>query len=264
MKSHTRRSSLFSRCVLSALIAAACGLAYASPTEVAPLAISTSAMAILPDADQESKLIDYNFEVGNFRDLKVQDNVNVVYLHTNDTIGHAYYSATQDFENAFIFTNNNGCLKIQVNTEDLGKPGLPILYVSSNNLEKVENYSDYNLRIESNIAADTFSASLIGNGTIVIADLDATNLNAKITAGMGAIIVSGVCTNADFKLTGAGSIEADKLKTQNVNCNILGGGSISTYPLKTLTVKGIGSTRILYRGTPHIKHRGGGKLIPLD
>ncbi|MDE6811975.1 MAG: DUF2807 domain-containing protein, partial [Muribaculaceae bacterium] len=129
---------------------------------------------------------------------------------------------------------------------------------------KVENYSDYNLRIEANIAAETFSASLIGKGSIIIADIDATNVNAKITTGMGTIIITGNCTTADFKLTGAGTIQADRLKAQNVNCSILGGGSITAYPLKTLNIRGIGSTRILYRGDPVIKRRGGGKLIPID
>lgn len=218
----------------------------------------------IPEDINTSEIIEFKMTVGNFKDLKVQDNVNIVYTHSNDTTGSVHYSGTEDFDNAFIFTNTDGCLKIQVNTEDIGKPGLPILYVSSNNLEKVENYSDFNLRVESNIAADTFSASLIGNGSIVIADLDATNVNAKITAGMGTILISGECTNADFKLAGAGSIQASMLKAKNVSCSTLGGGSISTYALDNLKVRGLGSTRILYRGNPVIKHRGGGKLIHVE
>lgn len=207
-------------------------------------------------------LQEYSFKVGNFNELSIQNNVNVVYTHCKDTIGHVTYKSIPDFEDAFIFTNNKGSLKIQVQTDDLGKTDLPTIYVSSNNLDKIENYSDYNVRIESNIKSDTFTASLIGNGSIVIGDLDATNVCARITAGMGTIIISGECTNADFRLTGTGTIQANMLKATNVNCRILGGGSISTYPLRTLSVKGIGSTRIHYRGNPVIKHRGGGKLIP--
>ncbi len=211
-----------------------------------------------------ASLPEYNFEVGNFHEISIQNNVNVVYTHCSDTIGRVSYKSLPDFEDAFIFTNNKGCLKIQVQTDDLGKPDLPTIFISSNNLEKVENYSDFNVRIESNIKADRFIASLIGNGSIVVSDVDATNVNAKITAGMGTIIISGECTNADFRLTGTGTIQADMLKASNVNCRILGGGSISTYPLRTLSVRGIGSTRIRYRGQPTIKHRGGGKLIPID
>lgn len=212
--------------------------------------------------EDDSNLRDYHFEVGNFVNLSIQNNVNVVYTHCNDTIGHVRYKSEPDFEDAFIFSNNKGSLKIQVQTDDVGKPGLPTIYVSSNHLEKIDNYSDYNVRVESNVKADIFSCSLIGNGSITVSDIDATNVNAKITAGMGTIILSGECTNADFKLTGTGTIQANMLKASNVSCKILGGGAISTYPLRTLEVKGIGSTKIYYRGNPVIKRRGGGKLIP--
>ena len=63
-------------------------------------------------------------------------------------------------------------------------------------------------------------------------------------------------------MAGTGTIQADMLKATDVTCQYVGGGSISTYPLNNLTAKGIGSTRIHYRGNPKIKHRGGGKLIP--
>lgn len=251
--------------LLTLLTFALCGApAHASGVTAPAEAPSAGDAKAIPESDKNTEMIEFTAEVGNFKDLKIENNVNVVYTHSNDTIGKVRYTGTSDFDNAFIFSNSNGCLRIQVNTEDLGKPGLPILYVSSNNLEKVENYSDYNLRVESNIAADTFSASLIGNGSITISDVDATNVQAKITAGMGTINISGECVNADFKLTGAGTIQANMLKAQNVNCSILGGGSIATYPIRTLNVKGIGSTRILYRGHPVIKRRGGGKLIPCD
>lgn len=217
---------------------------------------------IHPADERETAFQEYRFEVGNFYDLNIQNNVNVVYTHCNDTIGHVSYKSTPEFEDAFIFTNNKGALKVQVQTDVLGKPGLPTLYVSSNNLEKVENYSDYNVRVESNIKADTFSVSLIGNGSIVVGDVDAHNVTAKITAGMGTIILSGDCTNSEFKLTGTGTIQADMLKSRNVTCRFLGGGTISTYPLVNLNVRGVGTTRIFYRGQPKIKKIGGGKLIP--
>ncbi|MDE6271793.1 MAG: DUF2807 domain-containing protein [Muribaculaceae bacterium] len=224
----------------------------------------TSSAAEDHHKEDDSSLKEYHFEVGNFSNLSIQNNVNVVYTHCKDTIGHVRYKSEPDFEDAFIFTNNKGSLKIQVQTDDVGKPGLPTIYVSSTNLEKIDNYSDFNVRVEDNVKADTFSCSLIGNGSITVSDINATNVNAKITAGMGTIILSGECTNADFKLTGTGTIQANMLKASNINCKILGGGSISTYPLRTLEVKGIGSTKIYYRGNPTIKRRGGGKLIQVN
>lgn len=215
-------------------------------------------------SEQPVEIIDFFFEVKNFSDLRVQDNVNVVYTLSSDSIASVRYSATRDFDDAFIFTSSGETLKIQVNTEDLGKPGLPTLFVASNRLDKIENYSDFNLKIDSKIHADSFTASLIGNGSISIADIQAKNLNAKITTGNGTIAITGNCENAEFKVTGTGNIKAANLKAQNVVCRILGGGSISTYPIKTLNTRGVGSTKIFYRGNPVIKRRGGGKLIHID
>lgn len=213
----------------------------------------------------EQAMTTYSHNVGDFVNLSVQNNVNVIYTNTKDTIGQVSYSSTPEFKDAFIFENNGkGTLKIQVQTDLVGNPNLPTLYVSSGKLEKVENYSDFNVNIESNIKTEVFTASLVGNGSINFNDIDAANVNVKVTAGMGTIIVAGSCTNANFQLYGAGTIDADRLKARNVNCKILGGGSISCYPSSMLNVKGIGSTKIYYRGNPEIKRRGGGKLIQID
>ncbi|MDE6329092.1 MAG: DUF2807 domain-containing protein [Muribaculaceae bacterium] len=206
----------------------------------------------------------YTFEVRQFSTLCVQDNVNVVYTCSNDSTARIYYESEPDFADAFIFTDNGETLKIQVTTEDVGKPGMPTLHVSSRRLERVENYSDFSLRVEEIPPCQEFSASLVGNGTILINDINAHNVSAKITAGMGTIILTGKCSSAHFKLTGAGTIQADRLKADYVTCKTLGGGSITTYPLKSLNIRGLGSTKIYYRGDPKIKRSGSPRPIPIE
>ena len=53
------------------------------------------------------------------------------------------------------------------------------------------------------------------------------------------------------------------MRAEIVNCKIIGSGSIGCWCLSKLDVRGIGSTKIYYKGTPEIKKVGGGKLFPL-
>ncbi|MDE5957351.1 MAG: DUF2807 domain-containing protein [Muribaculaceae bacterium] len=218
----------------------------------------------IPSTAKAQEMEDYNFTVEQFSILKIQDNVNVVYHCSQDSVAHVSYHSDPDFENAFIFTNSGETLKIQVTTEDVGKPGLPTIHVYSHFLSKVENYSDFNVQVIDPAPAPQFSASLIGNGSISVSGINSTKVTARITAGMGTIILSGKCTDAEYRMMGTGNIDADTLQADNVVCKILGGGSISCAPIQYLKVHGIGSTRVFYTGSPTIKHSGGGKLIKAD
>lgn len=207
---------------------------------------------------------DYSFSVRQFTTLRVQDNVNVIYSTSPDSISVIKYSAPEEFEDAFIFTQEGDVLKIQVTTEDVGKTDLPTIHVSSNKLNKIENYSDFNVTVEETGRVEKFVASLIGNGIITINLVKAKTVEAKSTAGRGTIILQGECDKAFFRITGSGSINAENLYTDNLECKIFGGGSIFCPILKNLYVKGVGSTKIFYRGEPAIKHSGGGRLFQMD
>lgn len=209
-------------------------------------------------------LKEYSFNVGDFKVLKIQDNVNVVYHCSDNGTSMVKYKSTPEFDDAFILTNTGRTLKIQVNTEDVDKPGLPTLHIYSGRLSKVENYSDFNLSISDPCDSDQFTASLIGNGTITITGLNVQTLTASITAGNGTINITGSAEKATFRMTGTGRIDAEKLKASDVSCKIFGGGTIICGPERSLKSIGIGSTKIHYHGSPKISHSGGGKLIPLD
>lgn len=207
---------------------------------------------------------EYTFPVGSFKTLKIQDNVNVIYHCKPDGHGYVKYTGTPDFDDAFILTASGDVLKIQVNTEDVDKPDLPTLHIYSDRLAKVDNYSDRDVIIKDACEQQQFTASLIGNGSITIDGLNTEKLNARVTAGNGKITITGRAVKANFRMTGAGAIDAEGLKVQDVNCKILGGGTIICGPEHQLKTIGIGSTKIQYHGNPDIIHKGGGKLISLD
>ncbi len=216
--------------------------------------------AMVPCAAQEKT---YRLDVGRFDKVKITDNVNVVYRSVPDSTGMAVFTGEEEFANAFIFSNSKGKLRIQVNTEDVNNPDLPTLYIYSDYITEIENSSEFTAIVENTISVPTFSAKQIGNGKIVSTDLKAGTVEAHLATGRGTIVLTGNADKAKFKMVGTGMIQADGLEAFDVNCSILGTGEIICYAVKKLDVRGIGTTKILYKGNPEIKKVGGGKVFPI-
>lgn len=207
---------------------------------------------------------DYKVEVGQFDKIKVSDNVNVVYRCLPDSTGFVQYRGAKEFADAFIITPKpDGTLRIQVSTEDVGHPDLPTLYIYSDFLTEVENSSSFSLLVESPAPCAEFKAIQIGNGSVAVENLKTNKLTATLNTGNGTVNVSGNALSAIYKMVGAGIISADRLEAEDVQCKILGSGSIGCWAVSNLMVRGIGSTKIYYKGDPKIKKSGGGKLYPL-
>lgn len=205
----------------------------------------------------------YKLNVGQFDRLSVYDNVNVVYRCMPDSAGYVVFDGEDEFADAFIFTNNNGNLKIQVNTEDVGKDNLPVIYAYSDFITGVENSSQFSVRVDQMCPVPKFTAKLIGNGEIIAENLKCTEVTANLMTGNGRIIISGETKNAKLKMVGVGLIQADLLEAKNVKCKIMGSGTIGCYAIDNLDIRGIGTTKIYYKGNPEIKKVGGGKVYPL-
>lgn len=216
--------------------------------------------AVIPIAAQEKT---YRLDVGRFDKLKITDNVNVVYRSVPDSTGMAVFTGEEEFANAFIFSNSKGKLRIQVNTEDVNNPKLPTLFVYSDYLTEVENSSEFTATIHNTISVPSFSAKQIGNGKIVAEDIKTGDADAHLATGKGTIILTGKADKATYKMVGTGMIQADDLEAFDVKCTILGTGDITCWATKKLDVRGIGTTKILYRGKPDIKKVGGGNIAPL-
>lgn len=205
----------------------------------------------------------YKVEVGQFNKLRVTDNVNVVYRCLPDSSGFVQYRGRKEFADAFILTPKDGQLRVQVSTEDVGNPDLPVLYVYSDFLNYVENSSDFTLIVENPAPCAEFKAMQIGNGTTTVENIKATKVEGVLATGKGTVNLSGECHEGAFKMVGAGLISADRLKADKVFCKILGSGSMGVWATEMLNVKGIGSTKIYYKGEPIVKKVGGGKLFEL-
>lgn len=207
---------------------------------------------------------EYTLPLGQFSKLSVDDNVNVVYVGADGSPSRITYEGDQKFAKAFIITPKGDKLRIQVETEFVNDPELPTLYVYSDFLRQATNSSDMTLTIKKMAPCPEFGVTLIGNGSIVVEDVQATKVSAGIKSGNGSIVLSGHCQSANFLMLGSGTIQADRLEAVEAECKIMGSGTIGCWAVNKLKTRGIGSTKIYYKGTPEVSKKGGGTLIPLE
>ena len=206
----------------------------------------------------------FTFTIGQFEKIRVTTNINVIYHCQSDTTGMAWYEAEAGMNDIFnLDIKKDGTLKVQLTDAYWGKQDLPTLHLYSDFLSSVENSSDLTIVIDNLIPCAAFSANQIGNGSIIVEGLKCNNVSAAVTTGNGSVNLSGKCVNASFRMVGAGLISADRLQAENVKCSILGTGSIGCWAVDNLSVKGLGTTKIYYKGNPNIKKSGGGKIFEL-
>lgn len=206
----------------------------------------------------------FTLPVGQFSRLSVDDNVNVIYMGADGSPSRVVYDGDQKYAKAFIITHKGDKLRIQVETMYVDDPELPTLYVYSDFLENASLSAESTLTLKSVAPGSELDLSVMGNGSIIADKVRATKIGAAIKSGNGTISLSGNCQHADFTMIGNGTIQADRLEATTVSCKMLGNGSIGCWPVNTLKVRGIGKTKIYYKGTPEIDKKGGGKLIPLE
>jgi hypothetical protein len=202
------------------------------------------------------------YKVGPFYKLSVRGDVDIVYRVNPDSTGMARYDDADFTEEPFNLSINKGKLNVRRPTDATGNR--PVLYLWSDFLMEATNEGVGEMSINLGAAAPEFSATLIGNGKIMVDNLDVTIANAAVKTGNGSIVLSGRTPEAYFAMIGAGVIQADNLEADLVDCKVIGTGTIGCNPVESLTVHGIGTTKIYYKGNPTVKKSGGAKLFMME
>lgn len=212
-----------------------------------------------------SGLVKYELKVNEFHELKVVDAIRVVYSSSTDSAGMAVFTCPSEQASALMFNNKGGKLSMQISTESVGSKDLPVVYVYSSYLNKIENSGDSLVKALRIAECPKFTATLIGNGRLSVPDIKATEVEAAIKTGNGTLVIGGKCQKANIKFVGTGVIQADELEAVDVSVKAHGTGSIGVWPQKELSVSGVGSTKVYYKGNPEIKNRTVGvKTLPLE
>lgn len=205
---------------------------------------------------------EFIYNVGPFDQLQQRGDINVVYRCNPDSTGIAVYASEDDYSAALHVSNNNGKLIIR-ELPDHGLGKVPTVYVYSDFLQQVRSEGNATIEVWLSASTPVFGVSLTGNGRVICDSITAPKVSASINTGNGTVVLRGRCTDAKFSLTGSGLIQADGLEAKTVKCNVLGTGSIGCAPEESLDVRGIGTTKIYYRGNPQIKKVGGARLAQM-
>jgi hypothetical protein len=223
------------------------------------LALLTAAFAA------NAELHDYSLNVQDFSELNVTDAINVEYRCSADSAGWAFFTCEPELTNKLIFSNNKDRLRIQLSNDGEKISKLPTIVVYSSTLTKLENAGDSTVTTKQTASVPTLKIKVIGNGTIIAQNLNATSIDAGINTGCGHLVLSGVAKRVSLKNVGTGPIEAGGLHAEEGKCTVLGTGPIDCTVSDKLTVAGAGTGKVYYKGTPEVTNRSLGiKAVRVD
>ncbi|MCM1029411.1 MAG: DUF2807 domain-containing protein [Pseudoflavonifractor sp.] len=207
----------------------------------------------------------YDLKVNDFTELKIVDDINVIYRCSADSAGHVTFTALPDQASAFIFQPDGNKIELQLAPEAVSSaPSLPIVTIYSTFLTRAENNGSGRLVIESVAPAPKLQLVLVGNGRIMARNLSHPTIDASIRTGNGEIVLGGKSELVKLSSLGSGTIQADELIAREAKCRITGTGSIGVNASDALTISGLGSGTVYYLGKPTIKNRTVGvKTAPL-
>lgn len=194
----------------------------------------------------------YELSFGEFHEIKVVDGINVDYECNPAKAGKVEFEAAHDVASAVIFEPGKGKLAIKLALRDGSYSNLPTIRVYSSYLTKISNEGDSLVRVKSVAPEAKLQIKLIGNGRMAVHGVNTNQTDASIISGHGTITVTGKSDKAKLKVTGAGHIVADEFEVNEASCSITGTGSINCFAVKKLNVSGLGSGKLVYRGTPVI------------
>ncbi len=192
----------------------------------------------------------YRFQIGDFTEVTVVDNLKVEYRCVPDSAGVAVFYANPAYVSDLSFDLKKSKLKIENDGEQPDSIFSNIIIYSSA-LTSATNWGDSTLTVVSPPPTAKFKAKVIGNGSVVVKNVQATNVSATVQAGNGRIFLSGKAHTASLRLMSVGKIEAGSLVASIVRCRMYGTGSIDCTPDEELSVAGLTSGTVYYKGNPN-------------
>ncbi|MDE6278166.1 MAG: DUF2807 domain-containing protein [Muribaculaceae bacterium] len=207
----------------------------------------------------------YKVDVADFSKLSVDNGVNVIYTCSPDSAGLVVFDCEPDMASKILLINNKSTLRIQIDIDDTIPTGIPTVQVYSAALSYVSNSGDSLVVVNLSVPNDKFTAKVIGNGNLIVNNLEAHNAEAKVTAGRGTIKIGGKTDKAKLLIAGTGRIDAGELRASEVHSSCIGPGHIICRPSVKLAVGGLHG-KIYYITEPEeISRRGMGvKALPID
>ena len=207
----------------------------------------------------------YRINVGDFDELTVVDHLNVTYRCVPDSAGIVTFRVNPAHVSDLWVEKKN--LKLKIQNDGLEPDSIfTDITVYSTTLKSATNWGNAVLTVDTLPPLTQFKAKVIGNGSVVIDRIQATQVNASVQAGNGRVYIAGKAHTASLQLMSAGSIEAGALAASVVRCRMYGTGSIDCSPSEELSVAGLTSGTDYYKGkdVKVVNRSIGAKIVCID
>ncbi len=196
------------------------------------------------DDDWDSR----TYELGDFNEIYLEGGYRVYLIQGNENSLLVKASDDDAFDYLDI-DNDTDFLRLKVNREHFNFDRIN-LYVTFKDLERVYIEGGVRLKTRGYLDLNDFSMHVEGGAKI---ELNIKAEDVEIESEGGVLFeLSGVAQTLDVKVSGAGHVDADELKTKDVTFRVEGVGTGSVYATEKLYAKIEGVGKIKYRGNPHV------------
>ncbi len=188
------------------------------------------------------------YRPGEFTGIKLEGGFRVFLIQGNENTITVKATDSEVFDQIEVKTGNDE-LKLEVDRKTFNFNRVN-LYITFKTLESIKIEGGVKLSTRGYLNLNDLSVAVEGGAKI---ELDVKAENVQISGEGGVLFeLKGVAESLDVKVSGAGHVNADELKTKDVTFRVEGVGTGSVYATKTLnaSIQGVGKVR--YRGNPEV------------
>lgn len=179
---------------------------------------------------------------GGYKVFLAQGEQNSVKVKTDDSDVFEYLQVRTDGRK----------LKINIEPDHLCFDRI-VLYITFRQIEKLKIEGGVKLETKGYLDLNNFEMYVAGGAKIEL-NLKAENIEI-IGEGGVIFVLEGVAKSLDLYVSGAAHIDAEELKSEDVEIKIEGVGTATVYATKTLDARIEGVGRIKYSGNPKVTKR---------
>ncbi|MBN2636521.1 MAG: DUF2807 domain-containing protein [Prolixibacteraceae bacterium] len=205
-------------------------------------------LPIITMAQNDKNWDSKDYQTGEFTKIYLEGGFKVVLIQGNDC-ELTVKTTNVDAFNDLTVRNENGKLNIVLDREFF-RYNRVNLYITFSDLEALEIEGGVNLETYGYIDVEDFAMHVEGGAKVEL-ELKADNIEIE---GEGGFLfeLDGVTENFNVKISGAGHVDADDLKAQNVDFKVEGFGTGNVHAVDQLNAHIEGVGRLRYKGNPKV------------
>jgi len=199
-------------------------------------------------AQEDDNWISREYPISHFSSIYLEGGYKV-YLSQGDKTSLTVKTTNENMFDVLEVSNRGDELSLVMNRDYLSYRRIR-LYITVKDLDQIK--AEGGLSLESDGYLDLKDIKLhVQGGAKVDLKMKAREVDV---IGEGGVLVSlsGVADELSVKLSGAGHVDADELKAEDVRIEIEGVGTASVYATKELYTKIEGVGKVWYKGNPSV------------